>query len=61
MKLSNHFFADVVRMAREVNIDPQLPRHRRVPRRLDEGSQPHRYDSPEDYHRHLDYQACDLL
>ena len=58
----HRFFADVVRMAREVNIgDPQLSRHRRVPRRLDEGSQPHRYDSPEDYHRHLYYQACDLL
>ena len=41
------FFDDVVHIAEEVNIDePQLPHYRRVPMRLDEGSQPHRYDSP---------------
>ena len=56
------FFDDVVHMAEEVNIgEPQLPRYRRVPMRLDEGSQPHRYDSPKNYYRHLYYEACDLL
>ncbi|XP_078665396.1 zinc finger MYM-type protein 1-like [Branchiostoma floridae x Branchiostoma belcheri] len=56
------FYDSVEEAARELNIgEPALPRYRRQPRRLDDGSQPHRYDSPKDFYRHIYLQACDLL
>ncbi|CAH1240946.1 Hypp6235 [Branchiostoma lanceolatum] len=48
--------------ARELNIgEPTLPRYRRQPRRLDDGSEPHRPDGPKDFYRQVYFQACDLL
>ena len=47
------FYDDVVTTAQKLKIgEPQLPRYRRVPRRLDDGSQPHRYSTPKEYFRH---------
>ena len=40
---------------------PELPRYRRPPATLDDGSQPHRYATPKDYFRHQYFQACSLL
>ncbi len=48
--------------AQQLNISsPQLPRYRRAPSRLDEGSQPHCYQSPKDYYRHQYFETLDLL
>lgn len=56
------FYDDVVITAQKLKIgEPQLPRYRRVPRRLDDGSQPHRYSTPKEYFRHQFFEACDLL
>ncbi|XP_035690920.1 zinc finger MYM-type protein 1-like [Branchiostoma floridae] len=56
------FYASTVEKARELNIDePVLPRYRRQPRRLDDGSDPHRHACPKDFHRLVYFQACDLL
>ncbi|XP_078679480.1 zinc finger MYM-type protein 1-like [Branchiostoma floridae x Branchiostoma belcheri] len=56
------FYDSAEEAARELNIgEPALPRYRRQPRRLDDGSQPHRHDSPKDFYRHIYLQACDLL
>ncbi|KAI8487209.1 tRNA selenocysteine 1-associated protein 1 [Branchiostoma belcheri] len=56
------FYDSAEEAARELNIgEPALPRYRRQPRRLDDGSQPHRHDSPKDFYRQIYFQACDLL
>ena len=56
------FFDDVVKSAEDLEIDkPQLPRYRRAPRRIDDGSSPHQFSSPKDYFRYLYYESCDLL
>ena len=58
----NSFFDKVVKSASDLGIGtPKLPRYRRVPARLDGGSSPHQFETPQDYCRHLYYQACDLL
>ena len=41
--------------------DPQLTRHRKVPKWFDNGSQSHRYTTPKEYFRHQHFEACDLL
>ena len=56
------FYDQVLETAEMVEIaGPELPRYRRTPARLDDGSQPHRYATPKDYFRHQYFQACDLL
>ena len=56
------FYKDVVDTAADKNIGkPELPRYRRAPARLDDGSQPHRFGTPQDYYRNLYFEACDLL
>lgn len=58
----SQFYDKVVDAANELDIaKPQLPRYRRAPRRLDDGSQPHQYNGPKDFFRHQYFQACDLL
>ena len=58
----SHFYKDVVDTAINKNIGkPELPRYRRALARLDNGSQPHRFGTPEDYYRNLYFEACDLL
>ena len=58
----NRFYDNVVETAQQLAIgEPQLPRYRRSPARIDSGSHPHRFSSPRDYHHHLRFKACDLL
>lgn len=58
----NAFYDDAIAIAQKVNIDgPSLPRYRKAPQRLDDGVQPHRYATPQDYFRHQYFEACDLL
>lgn len=40
---------------------PVLPRYRRPPVRINDGSQPHQFLIAKEYYRHIYYQACDLL
>ena len=48
--------------AQILNISsPQLPRCRRAPLRLDDGSQQHRYQSPKGYYRHQYFETLDLF
>ena len=56
------FFEDTVTKAQELNIGmPELPRYRRLPARINDGSQSHQFLTPEEYYRQIYYQACDLL
>ena len=56
------FFQDTVTKAQELHIGmPELPRYRRLPARINDGSQSHQFSSPQEYYRQIYYQACDLL
>ena len=58
----SQFYDDVISTAQKENIGgPQLPRYRRAPVRLDDGSQPHRFDHPKAYYRYLYFEVCDML
>ena len=51
-----------MKLAHELAIgDPTLPRYRRAPSRIDNGSHPHQFSSPQNYYRHLYFLTCDLL
>ena len=55
------FYDDVVKVDQKYNISaPQLPRYRRIPKRLNDGIEG-RYATPQDYFRHQYFQALDLL
>ena len=46
----DRFYDRVVDEAKQLKIDePKLPRYRKAPARLDDGSQPHHYSTPRDY------------
>ena len=58
----DRFYDSVVEEAKELKIgEPKLPRYRKAPARLDDGSQPHRYSTPRDYFRQHYHEACDIL
>ena len=58
----NHFYDDVVKCGEDLNIgSPRLPRYRRAPPRLDDGSLPHQFSTPKEYFRQQYFQTCDLL
>ena len=58
----DRFYDRVVEEANHLKIgEPKLPRYRRAPARLDDGSQPHTYRTPKDYFRRQYFEACDLL
>ena len=51
-----------VHTAQELQIDePILPRYRRAPKRLDQGSRPHQFLTPMEYFRQQYYEVCDLM
>lgn len=58
------FYKKVVQEAQRLKLAepvPQLPRRKRAPRRLDQGSVPHYPDSPEDYYRLQFFAAIDAV
>ena len=56
------FFAVTVEVANQHAIgQPELPRYRCRPSRLEDGSKPQRYSTAKAYYRHIYYEACDLL
>ena len=58
----NRFYDGTVAIAEKHTIgQPQLPRYRRQPVRLDSGSAQHAYPTAKAYYRQLYFEACDLL
>ena len=55
------FYSSVVLKAKNYTDDPVLPRYRRPPRCLDDGSAPHSFASPEDYYRTKYFEALDFV
>ena len=58
----NRFYDCIVDEAMQLKIDePKLPRYRKAPARLNDGSQPHCYSTPRGYFYRQYYEACDIL
>ena len=57
------FWEKITNKGKELQVsDPSLPRQRRIPRRLDEGSSEHEYPAtPKDYFRRIYFEALDLI
>ena len=55
------FYSLTVKEAEEYTGEPTLPRYRRPPKRLDEGAEPHRFTSPEEYFRSHYFYVLDLV
>lgn len=52
---------DVVRQASSKTEPPSLPRAKKAPRRCDSRENPHHYGVPKDRHRHISFEALELL
>ena len=57
----DRFYEKTKSAASELTAEPTLPRYRHKPRRLADGSLPHRYDSVESCHRHMFYEVLEVL
>lgn len=54
------FFDKILQSSRNITEEPVLPRYRKRPRNVDEGSHPHRFSSPKDLYRQAYYEVLDL-
>lgn len=55
------FYSQVLEQSSALTDEPKLPRYRKIPRRLDEGENPHRYLNPKDRYRHCYFEAIELV
>ena len=55
------FYQSTERKAAARTEEPCLPRYKRVPKRLDSGSENVRFESAKDYYRHMYYDAIDTV
>ena len=56
-----NLYDQVLRSANGITEEPVLPQFRKRPRRLEDGSTPHRYSSAEDMHRQAFFEFLDLV
>ena len=54
------FYDQTLVQSSTLTEEPQLPRYRKLPKRLDDGDHPHRYDSPKDKYRHDYFEMLEL-
>ncbi|CAF1145149.1 unnamed protein product [Didymodactylos carnosus] len=57
----NQFYKQVIKEAKQLVNEPKLPRQRRAPKRYDEGSNPHTFNSSEDYFRNEYFEPIDII
>ena len=43
------FYQDVVQASQDLTDEPILPRRRKIPRRINDGADPHQYETPQDF------------
>ena len=53
------FYQDVVQASQDLIDEPILPRRRKIPRCINDGADPHLYETPQDFHRQNYFQALD--
>lgn len=57
----NDFYQQVFQSSHNVTDHPTLPRKRKIPRRIDEGAEPHQYETLKDYFRQKFFEVLDLV
>ena len=57
----DHFYDCIVREANNLTDEPVLPRKRKAPKRMDDGAEPHAFDTPRDYHKQLYFEMLDVV
>ena len=57
----NILFKSAVADSENITDKPVLPRQKRVPKRIDDGSSGHSFTCPEDYHRSQYFEAVDII
>jgi hypothetical protein len=53
------FYQDALQASQDLTDEPVLPRKRKIPRRINDGADPHQCETPEDFHRQHYFQALD--
>ena len=56
----DRFYDDILEQSSGLTEEPSLPRYRKMPRRLDEGEQPHCYQGPKERYRHIYFEVLEL-
>jgi len=56
----NTWYEEVLEKSSSLTEGPKLPRNRKMPRRLDEGTSPHCYLVPKDRYRHFYFEVMEL-
>ena len=54
------FYDEMVSGSGSLTSEPTLPRPRKKPKRFDDGSNPHTYQTPKDRLRHMHFEVCEL-
>lgn len=54
------FYDTICHVCRNLTEEPSLPRHRKVPKRLDDGAPTHWYHNPKERYRHAYFQTLEL-
>ena len=57
----NRFYDQVIEESSHFTQEPTLPRYRKRPRRIDDGSTPHRYKTPKERYRHIYFEVLDVI
>ena len=57
----DRFYDDVSELSTGLTDEPSLPRYQQMPRRLDEGVVPHRYQSPKERYRHIYFEVLEFV
>ena len=55
------FYQTVLQEAQGLTQEPNLPRQKQLPRRIDQGAPSHQYASPQEYFRQQYFEVLDLL
>ena len=57
----NRFYDQIIEESSHFTQEPTLPRYCKRPRRIDDGSAPHRYETPKERYRHLYFEVLDMI
>ena len=55
------FFDEVEKESYDLIEEPVLPRFRKIPRRYDDESTPHHYQTPKDQYRHIYFEVLEVI
>ena len=56
----DRFYDAICQDSKDLTEEPNLPRHRKIPRRYDEGGEAHQYEEPKVRYRHAFFETLEL-